>query len=62
MSTDKENQKKQSEQTEDKNKNKNKDISNSLENDAVGEFGSNNPTPQARTDQEQDNKEQKNQK
>lgn len=31
-----------------------KDISNSLENDAVGKFGSNNPTPQARTDNEQD--------
>lgn len=55
MSTDKENQKKQSEQTD-----KNKDISNSLENDAVGKTGSQNPTPQARTDQEQD-KEQKKQ-
>lgn len=57
MSTDKENQKKQSEQTE--NKNKKVDTSNSLENDAVGEFGSNNPTPQARTDQEQDQEQNK---
>ncbi|NEM96738.1 hypothetical protein [Pontibacter burrus] len=32
-----------------------KDISNNLKNDAVGQFGSNNPTPQARTDNEQDN-------
>ena len=55
MSTDKENQKKQSEQAE----NKKKDTSNSLENDAVGEFGSNNPTPQARTDQEQDQEQKK---
>jgi hypothetical protein len=30
-----------------------KDISNSLKNDAVGKFGSNNPTPQNRTDNEQ---------
>ena len=55
MSTDKENQKKQSEQTD----KKNKDISNSLEKDAVGEFGSQNPTPQARTDQEQDEEQNK---
>ncbi|GAB3541063.1 hypothetical protein GCM10027443_39860 [Pontibacter brevis] len=56
MSTDKENQKNQSEQA-----GKNKDISNSLENDAVGKKGSLNQTPQGRTDQEQ-NSEQKKQK
>ncbi|WP_162051607.1 hypothetical protein [Pontibacter pamirensis] len=56
MSTDKENKKNQTEQT-----GKNKDISNDLEKDAVGKTGSQNPTPQARTDQEQD-KEQKKQK
>lgn len=32
------------------------DIGNSLDEDAVGKTGSNNPTPQARTDNEQDNK------
>lgn len=37
-----------------------KDISNSLENDAVGKFGSNNPTPQNRTDNEQDREQSKN--
>ena len=30
------------------------DTGNSLDRDAVGKFGSNNPTPQARTDNEQD--------
>ncbi|WP_181885097.1 hypothetical protein [Pontibacter diazotrophicus] len=56
MSTDKENKKNQPEQT-----NKKKDISNDLEKDAVGEFGSQNPTPQARTDQEQDEEQKKKQ-
>lgn len=34
------------------------DIGNSLHRDAVGKMGSNNPTPQARTDNEQDQKRQ----
>lgn len=54
MDTNKENQKKQSEETK-----KNKDTSNSLENDVVGEFGSQNPTPQGRTDIEQDKEKKK---
>ncbi|MBB6611407.1 hypothetical protein H7F15_10205 [Pontibacter sp. Tf4] len=37
-----------------------KDISNNLKNDAVGKFGSNNPTPQARTDNEQDTEQKRN--
>ncbi len=32
-----------------------KDIGNDLHKDAVGKTGSNNPTPQARTDNEQKN-------
>jgi hypothetical protein len=39
-----------------------KDISNNLEDDAVGKFGSNNPTPQARTDNAQDTDERRNDK
>ncbi len=39
-----------------------KDITNSLENDAVGKFGSNNPTPQNRTDNEQDSERRRNDK
>lgn len=35
-------------------KTKDTGISNSLSRDAVGKTGSNNPTPQARTDNEQD--------
>lgn len=34
-------------------KSKKSDIGNSLHRDAVGKMGSNNPTPQARTDNEQ---------
>lgn len=33
-----------------------KDIGNDLHKDAVGKMGSNNPTPQARTDNEQKKK------
>lgn len=33
-----------------------KDIGNNLDQDAVGKMGSNNPTPQARTDNEQKDK------
>lgn len=43
----------------DKSKGNKKDISNSLNRDAVGKTGSNNPTPQARTDNEQDNEKRK---
>lgn len=42
-----------------KTKENKKDIGNSLERDAVGKTGSNNPTPQARTDNEQDKEKQK---
>ncbi|MBX0333528.1 hypothetical protein K3G39_09780 [Pontibacter sp. HSC-14F20] len=35
-----------------------KDIGNDLHKDAVGKMGSNNPTPQARTDNEQKNQRQ----
>ncbi|WP_018476811.1 hypothetical protein [Pontibacter roseus] len=41
------------------NKGSKSDTSNSLERDAVGKMGSNNPTPQARTDNEQDDQKNK---
>jgi hypothetical protein len=59
MSTDKENKKK-SDMT-DTSKSDKSDISNSLEKNAKGKPGSQNPTPQARTDQEQDSENQKQQ-
>ena len=58
MNNDQENKDKKSELT-DKSKADKSDTGNSLERDAKGEFGSNNPTPQARTDNEEDSEQQK---
>ncbi|RAU83905.1 hypothetical protein [Pontibacter arcticus] len=56
---DKNKNKNQQSELSDKSKGNKKDISNSLNRDAVGKTGSNNPTPQARTDNEQDNEKRK---
>ena len=46
----------QSQQSGKSNAGSKKDIGNDLHKDAVGKMGSNNPTPQARTDNEQKKK------
>ncbi|MDX5418338.1 MAG: hypothetical protein LPK09_03910 [Hymenobacteraceae bacterium] len=58
MKNEKENKNQIKNQQNDINKEKSgkaKDIGNNLDRDAVGKMGSNNPTPQARTDNEQKN-------
>ena len=58
MKNEKENKNQIKNQQNDINKEKSgkaKDIGNNLDQDAVGKMGSNNPTPQARTDNEQKN-------
>ncbi|MBD1398177.1 hypothetical protein H9Q13_13465 [Pontibacter sp. JH31] len=52
MKNEKENKNQQTDTNKEKT-GKTKDIGNNLDQDAVGKMGSNNPTPQARTDNEQ---------